>query len=330
MKPLPGVQLPISPLANVRWTRDIVYLNGPLLAEFRNHAGEPLLFSWCDSDETVNRWLAFRVRERDLISLTKRETDLWSLASDPVDGFVYVVDIDDDLRHVACAVSDAKSIPSDYMPRKGSVLPPVAANAGRSSYAALLEGDWETTELSEFPVKFQQAYLAIYVYGPQRKGEARPVSHNYPWKGGFSSLHFYNNLRVQVPHEVRPKLTALVYASPGYVRWDLDQSGVAALRAAIDHFGNDRETIIGVANSAYATIRDNRLNDIHWDVISDEINASLEPLFVDLTKAMGSIDAQRLRDIHGGNNFVCLKIVLSLYKRIRFLSELHDRAKVTF
>lgn len=330
MKPLPGIRLPISPLANVRWARDIVYLDGPLLAEFRNHAGEPLLFSWCDSDETVNRWIAFRVRERDLISFTKREMDLRSLASNPVDGFVYVVDIDDDLRHAACAVADAKSLPPDYMPRAGSVLPPVVQNAGRSSYAALIEGAWETTEISEFPVKFQQAYLAIYVYGPERKGEARPVAHNYPWKGGFSSLHFYNNLRAQVPHDVRPKLTALVYASPGYIRWDLDQSGVVALRDAIDHFANDRETIIGVANSAYATIRENKLNDKHLEVISDEINELLGPLFLDLAEALGSVEAKRLRYIHGGNNFVCLKIVLSLYKRIRFLFELRDRARVTF
>ena len=330
MKPLPGIRLPTSPLANVKWARDIVYLDGPILAEFRNHAAEPLLFSWCDSDETLNRWLAFRVRERDLIIFTKRMTDLRSLVSEPIDGFVYVVDIDGDLRHAACAVADTKSLPADYMPREGSFLPPVVRSVGRSSYAALLEDTWDTPELSDFPVKFQQAYLAVYMYGPQSKGTASPVAHNYPWKGGFSAVHFYNNLRAQVPPEARPKLTALVYSSPGYVRWDLDRSGIAAMRIALDNFDNDRETIIGLANAAYATIRKNNLNDKHLDTIGDDINNSLGPLFIDLAGALGSVDGTRIRDVHGDNNFVCLKIVLSVYKRIRFLSELRDRARVMF
>lgn len=330
MKPIPGSQLPISPLANVKWARDIVYFEGPLLTEFRNQAGEPLLFSWCDNDETLNRWLAFRVRERDLISLTKREKDLRSLVSDPVDGFVYVVDINDNLQHTLCAVANTTQLPEDYMPREGSFLPPIVPRRGRSSYAALIDGVWDTPELSEFPVKFQQTYLALYVYGPGQNSDSRQVTHNFPWKGGFSAVHFYDGLRAQVPQDARPKLTGFVYSSPGYVRWDLDQSGVASLVAAIDRFGSDRETIIGVANSAYSTIRKNKLNDKDLVTITKETNELLHPLFFDLVMALGSVDGDCIVSRHGDNNFVCLKIVLSIYKRIRFLSELRERAKVTY
>jgi hypothetical protein len=39
----------------------------------------------------------------------------------------------------------------------------------------------------------------------------------HPWKGGFSSLNFYQNLKYIVPPKARPSIRTIQYASPGWI-----------------------------------------------------------------------------------------------------------------
>jgi hypothetical protein len=332
MMPLPGTLLPHSPLTAARWVRDLVSFDGPLLTEFRNQAGEPFLFSWCDRDDAANRWLAFRVQERDMIRFTMRSIGLRYLMENTVDGLLYVVDIDAEFRHHGCSVIAPTSLPEDYRAEEGAVLPPVQGTSKQSIYAALLNGVWGTKELSEFPTRFQQAYLALYAYGNHGTRPAPPVDRNSPWKGGYSAVHFYNKLYAQTPAIARPQLKALVYASPGYTKWHLDPDTANALREAIEGFKEGREVIHNIARAAYETIHDYGLNaaDAPVPASGSEIDAHLGYLVDSLVEALGSVDGGHVKAVHGASNFICLKIVLSIYKRLQFLFELSAKGMVEY
>ena len=330
MVPIPGTPVPLSPLASLRWVRDLVSLDGPLLSEFRNHAGEPFLSSWVDRDAVANRWLVFRTKERDLILLTMRRLDLHALVMTPVDGFVYVVDLDGEFKQRQCSAVAPRELPSDYQPDKGSFLPARRGPARGETYAVLIDKEWDTDELSEFPSKYRGAYLALYAYG--RGAEDRPVEpvgRNLPWRGGFSAVHFYKSLLASTPRAAQPRIDAFVYASPGFVRWRLDAAVAQELREALTRFGESREAIHAAAGTAYGFIRAHGLNDEHAK-ITDDIRSDLGMLFHDLARALGSVDGDRILSVHGENVFACLKILLSIYTRLRFLYEMSARDMATF
>jgi hypothetical protein len=74
------------------------YFDGPLLSLFENEYGDSYLYSWCDADNLYNRWLVFRVAQPTLKLYIEGQVSLHELIVNPVDGFLYSLDIDNDLQ----------------------------------------------------------------------------------------------------------------------------------------------------------------------------------------------------------------------------------------
>ena len=52
----------------------------------------------------------------------------------------------------------------------------------------------------------------------------------FPWRGGWSAVGFYEQLRIAVPPKHRPRLVAIEYASPGF----MDLGGPIEVLTAIE------------------------------------------------------------------------------------------------
>ena len=126
---------------------------------------------------------------------------------------------------------------------------------GIETYRIHLDGRWGLNDLYDFPHALAQTYAFAYCFEsdlPPRDAERiDEAMRSYPWDGGYSVVNIYVVLQNQVPHEVRPQIQSIQYASPGWL--DLLASidvitKVAAQVAAIS-------TSIAIATKYYSSIQ---------------------------------------------------------------------------
>jgi hypothetical protein len=115
MQELVGYRLEHFPL-NLRDIVDLIYFDGPLLTLFENEYGDSYLYDWCDVDEHGNRWLVFRVTQKTLRFYLTQKLSLRELIVNPVDGFLYSVELDDELQVRQTYLVEPNHLPPKYIP----------------------------------------------------------------------------------------------------------------------------------------------------------------------------------------------------------------------
>ena len=129
---------------------DLIYFDGPLLSHYMSEKGENYLFHWVDSDDEHNRWIILRT---DIISIQQyleKKVNLRSLTVGANDGFVYSVDIDDNLNYTNIKAVPTAALPEDYIPTE------------ESFYTFKVEDDIDLSALSK---KYSSGILEIHISG---------------------------------------------------------------------------------------------------------------------------------------------------------------------
>lgn len=323
MRDLPGFAMQRFPYAAARWQKDLLCHDGPLIAEHRTPAGEPILHVWCDQDQDHQRWIVSRQTERTLIEFVLRRITLLDAYRRVPDGMFYVIDCDEDTV-VRTSIADLASLPDDYVPSPRSYLP--RSDADAHDHALLLDGEWESDELTELFSSYRGCYLALYAYGADRPDDYLTHVRNHPWKDGFSAMHFYKTLLARTPPEHRPRLQKIGLSSPGYVRWTVDSAAAAVVRQSVENYQRDREAIHSVAARARRYLTDNRLNEDGVQP-TDEQSATIQVFFEDLCAVLPTLNAKLILRTHL-KPFVCLKIVLSIQRRLKWLYDMSERNRL--
>lgn len=119
MKQFQGLSVPLH-IASFRKVSDLIYYEGPLLSHYVSPAGENYLFYWVDSDDHYNRWLVVRTDENTIERYVSGQVSLHSVITKPNDGFVYMVDIDNDIQYHNIKVLPPTEFPDDYLPDEDS------------------------------------------------------------------------------------------------------------------------------------------------------------------------------------------------------------------
>ncbi len=119
MENIQGVEINKFPL-DLNHVMDLIYFEGPLLSLFKNESGDHYLYYWCDVDDIYNRWIIFRISQQNLKNYLLKKTALSDLIVKPVDGFVYVVDINDELRFNNVCLIKSDELPQSYIPESDS------------------------------------------------------------------------------------------------------------------------------------------------------------------------------------------------------------------
>jgi hypothetical protein len=326
-----GDRLPALPIIGLERVRDLEYYDGPLLSHFRHRRqGDHFLYYWCDCDQTSNRWMLLRVSETNIIRLVTKFVPLdYVIPKSCQDDFVYFTDINHQGVTAQVVLSQLDNIPNDYFPAQGAYLD-VEATKGTTqnkSYSLLIERSLSIGNLSDLPRHFSQAYALLYcllVLKPQNLA-------GYPWRGGFSAMHFYRWLLDLIPGEDRPDVAAVQYASPGFIRFSLDP-------IIAGHVGNIVAFLLRgsqEANIAYTDllthIRRNKLNDVG---INDSATWKLHnaELTVLTRSLLSALQIPGLEDLMSAapRPFEAAKIALSFMRRIRELVELEENGLVRF
>lgn len=129
---------------------DLIYFDGPLLSHYMSEKGENYLFHWVDSDDEYNRWVVLRTDIISIQNYLERKINLRSLTVEANDGFVYSVDIDDDLNYTNIKVVPIEALPDDYIPSE------------ESFYTFKVEDDIDLSALSK---KYSSGILEIHISG---------------------------------------------------------------------------------------------------------------------------------------------------------------------
>ena len=120
MEKIEGISIKGFSLENYRKVSDLIFFEGPLLSHFLSDKEENFLFSWVDSDEDFNRWFVFRVSQEKLIDYLNGKITLLSFFLDPIDGFLYKIDVNSEggIYHPMLLYPDL--IPKQYLPSEKS------------------------------------------------------------------------------------------------------------------------------------------------------------------------------------------------------------------
>ncbi|MFS8375943.1 hypothetical protein JH314_00325 [Xanthomonas campestris] len=102
------------------------------------------------------------------------------------------------------------------------------------TYKVIMNRRWDLEDLYVFPNKFKQVYSLLYFYGEEAPADRASVQYallNYPWRGGYSVVNFYNLMSSRTPIEAKPIVAQLRYSSPGWM--DLALNVPTAIEVAL-------------------------------------------------------------------------------------------------
>ena len=106
--------------SSFRKIADLIYFEGPLLSHYVSSKGDDYLFYWVDRDESDNRWLVLRVSLANLQKYIGKEISLRELIENPNDGYLYAVEVNDEVRYHDVKLVQPSSLPGDYLPEPDS------------------------------------------------------------------------------------------------------------------------------------------------------------------------------------------------------------------
>ena len=99
---------------------DLIYFEGPLLSHYVSSKGDDYLFYWVDRDDSNNRWLVLRVSLANLQKYIGKEITLRELIETPNDGYLYTVDVDNEVNYHNVLLVQPSALPLEYLPEADS------------------------------------------------------------------------------------------------------------------------------------------------------------------------------------------------------------------
>ncbi len=205
------------------------------------------------------------------------------------------------------------------------------------NYKIFIDGRWSLEDLYRFPRAYEQVYFAVEAMLPagDEDSEARlqRAFRAYPWQGGYSAVNFYNQLKYATPAFARPNVVSIKYASPGWIELYLQLPLAIQVASAITSVA----TSIGVCNKVYNAIwtdlQRRKLLGIEYEKKKNELTrdelALVKESFDQLSGLVGIANVQAL-NARTDDPLISLKILLSIYRRLRDLAEYQRRGKADF
>jgi hypothetical protein len=201
-----------------------------------------------------------------------------------------------------------------------------------------LDGRWNLEELSEATRDYTQLYGFAYSLLPDlplaRIEEIDYIYGKFPWRGGYSTVNFFNQLFHKIPPRLRPEVERIQYASPGFI--ELSELLLVAITVA-----GIVKSVCNTINNAHDTYRKIQKGSVDHELA--KINLAKEEL--DLTQrqiAFCETSSKKLVEVFGltdsqeqlidqrvqSNPVMKLKILLSVFRRVEPLSKKQSEGKL--
>ncbi len=124
---------------------DLIYYEGVLLAHYynKNNPKENYFYDWSDTDNVVNRWMIYKITQKDLLLFLNKKLNALQLIQK--NAYCYFVDIDKSGKHKQIIMCSIDTIPKDYLPKTDSYF----GEDLYEEYALKLKSDLENKQVSD-------------------------------------------------------------------------------------------------------------------------------------------------------------------------------------
>lgn len=233
--------------------RSLLSYDAPLIVFAQDSDGRPYI--GVNYDDGDNSYLLYfvRIKEVDLELLYQQRVDVRYLVTRLRIGQVlfgegWATEGDEILA------SPRSELDEDLLPESGMFIPPQVLS-GLAVKSVDIDGRWGIEDMRRFSDLIQDSYAFVYALsgkGPattkQRMGA---LFHRYPWRGGFSSVNFFDDLYKIIPSNERAEIRSIKYASPGTIQLQMDADVASLIRSFVDDLNSSNS----VAQSAYKEAR---------------------------------------------------------------------------
>jgi len=201
-----------------------------------------------------------------------------------------------------------------------------------------IDGRWSLEELSDATKDYVQLYGFAYSLIPDlpsaRRGEVDYIYGKFPWRGGYSTVNFFNQLFHKIPPRLRPEVQRIQYASPGFIELSEVLIVAGTVAAIVGTVCKSIRTVHDLYRSIQKASVEHKLSKIN--LTQEELKLKKQQIeFCEesskkLAKAIGLTEAQeRLIDEKvRGNPVMKLKILLSVFRRVEPLARKQAEGKL--
>ncbi|MEJ1384149.1 MAG: hypothetical protein RPU34_10140 [Candidatus Sedimenticola sp. (ex Thyasira tokunagai)] len=342
MERLTGNRVKISELDH-QWVEDILYFDGPILSLLKESTTQDLFYYWCDSNELYNRWMIIPVNRTIITDYKNQRISLLQLVQ--LSHSVRLVNLNTEGKPARAWEVLVDQLPEAYLPPKESIFDPALCPSPDGSlletpseYALNLDGKWFLEDLVLVPKLYSQLYSFVYTVINLKKdsvrSNAKKIFGNYPWRGGFSTVNFFNDLDRVIPSLHEPQVKSLQYASPGSIKLELLTEVSASLKHSLDTSHRNRETLHELNKEISSFIRTKKLSKIRGNdpsiTFDNETKIFLADKIEPFSSALG-LD-NYLEDIRklSRNDLVAIKILMSIYRRSKQVFDFKSKEMISF
>jgi hypothetical protein len=199
-------------------------------------------------------------------------------------------------------------------------------------YAYLeLDKDWDLDDFSKLSKLYLQCYSLVYALSrityetnnPELNRHFNGDFLKFPWRGGYSAVSFYQNLQYKIPHEHRPSIAELQYASPGYIKLKEVLKVAGLISAIVAACASSTDNIAGTYNKIQKGLSERELIKINIAEKKFKLKeADLD--FVVKCKGLLASEMQIPSEMQeelvkrcSNNELMQLKILMSLNRRLK-------------
>lgn len=201
-----------------------------------------------------------------------------------------------------------------------------------------LDGRWGLEELSDITKDYIQLYGFAYSLIPDltqaRNEEIDYIYGKFPWRGGFSTVNFFNQLFHKIPQGLRPEVKKIQYASPGFIELTELLAAATIVAGIVGAICKSIKHVHDLYRDIQKASIDHELSKIN--LANEELKATEKQLAFCESSAQKLIKAFELTDEQEklinqrarGNPVMKLKILLSVYRRAYPLAEKQSEKKL--
>jgi hypothetical protein len=202
------------------------------------------------------------------------------------------------------------------------------------TYQIPIGGKWTLEDLYVFPRAYEQCYflyLSLHQVDRGFEDSENYVYEAFPWQGGYSAVDFYNRLKWAVSKKRRPRITRIEYASPGVIELGGLVVAVAVLIEKVVHsICNTAKEASRAYSAVYGDLQRRKLLKIKTENQIRKLTAADRRVIDAHNETMSRIlevNVDQLND-RTGSPYKSLKILLSLFRRVRSVALFQKRGKL--
>jgi hypothetical protein len=201
-----------------------------------------------------------------------------------------------------------------------------------------LDGRWGLEDLSNTTKDYIQLYGFAYSLVPDlptaRREEIDYIYGKFPWRGGYSTVNFFNQLFHKIPLKLRPEVKRIQYSSPGFIELTELIAVAVTVAGIVTTVCKSLQSVHDLYRSIQKASVDHKLSEIN--LAKEDLDLKQKQIMFcensskSLSKALGLTEEQEqlIDQKVQGNPVMKLKILLSVFRRVEPLAKKQAEGKL--